>query len=317
MWAHDGSKEYADWPVDDLVRSASEHVLVALGLTLYFREPLHTFRDAAGELLDAYLEHAEPHLHWYADNVTDRFKRAKPELLRVPKLLLADPAREEKFTAWIYLGGDDHDDLTPWYLRVRSYADEDRKDSLSFVSLTFPVDYWAANFGDFAKWVERVSASLPVFHGNAGFAFAQNKYGGIQQRNDRYVLPIAMRFHGVEVEDPTLSDRSCYKHIKGVNWLTLVSEPLLDDLGGIQMTTAALEQAGGITVHRMPWGLLIQAGDRPGVGDVNQDPKPLPLYRKVNKVLRRIRTSTHFGFGDTFEVPETLRWLRRFDDVGT
>ena len=64
----------------------------------------------------------------------------------------------------------------------------------------------------------------------------------------------------------------------------------------------------------MPWGLLIQAGGKPGIGDVNADPKPLPLYRKVNKVLRPIRVTSHIGFGDAFEVPDTLKWLRRFDD---
>jgi hypothetical protein len=297
--------------VEELVRLGAEHVCLTLGLTVYFREPLHTFRDATGQLLEAYLEHAEPHLHWYADSVTARFKPPTPEMLRLPEQILAEPGRDKKGCSWIYLGGKRHQDLSPWYLYAVSNVEY--RNTLSYVTLSFPVDHWASDFPGFASWVERVTAPLPVFHGYAGFAFGQGEDGGPPQHTRRYIFPLAMRFHGVEVDLPHLSDRSCYRHIKGVNWLTLVGESLLDPLGGIEMATAALGREEGITVHRMPWGLCIQAGDKPSIGDTDQG-NVLPLYRKVNRVLRPIRTRTHFPLGDAFGTAGTLAWLRRFDD---
>jgi len=301
--------------IEELVRIGGQYVCVSLGLTVYFREPMQSFPHTVRTLLDAYLQRAEPHLTWYADTVTERFKKATPDLLRLPSQLLADPKSATKFVSWVYRGGREHADLTPWFVNAESAAHKTAT-RLSFISLSFPVEHWANDFPGFVAWVQRVLEPLPVFHGYAGFAYGQGENGGPPQYTMGIIHSLAMRFHGVEVDDPSLSDRSCYRRFKGVNWLTMVSEPLLDPLGGINMVTGDLERAGGITVHRMPWGLLIQAGDKPGIGDVNADPKPLPLYRKVNKVLRPIRVTSHFPFdGMRFEVPDTLKWLRRFDDV--
>jgi hypothetical protein len=305
--------------LDDVMRLGAEHVVVALSLTVYIKEPLTPHAQAIGRLVEAYLEHAEPHLTWCADWVTDRFKKADSELLRVPIKLLAEHKNHKVNPTWIYLGGAHHRDLSPWYFWARSQL-KYRANTLSFLRLTFPVDYWAGRFDELVAWVKRWTGSLPVFHGNAGFSFNQSAHRDKEQMDSRYVFPLAMRFHGVEVDDPSRTAESCYHDIKGVNWLTLVSEPLLDPLGGINMTQAALERERGVTAHRLPWGLLIQAGQEPGIGDVNAEDFPLPLYRHVNKVLRPIRTRTHFQLGDemdgSFGELGTLRWLRRFDGGG-
>ncbi|MDI1483583.1 type VI immunity family protein [Polyangium sp. y55x31] len=305
----------------DLHALAAEHIRISLALTMYFKEPLASFPDAIGQVLEAYLEHAEPHLRWYADWEDTKFRPAEPERLRLPAQLLEQPKFRKKNLGWLYLGGESFNDLTDWHLHGKHQVEYPSK--LSFLRLAFPVDHWYPNYQAFAAWVRRVAALVPVFHGYAGFMFEPHQDpGGARHVQSEHIYPLAMRFHGIEVEAPSLTDRSCYSSIKGVNWITLVSEPLLDPLGGIHMTTAALERAGGLTVDRMPWGLYIQAGDEPGIGDVNQDPKPLPLYRKVNRILRPIRTSTHFQLGDdeyhkSFGMSGTLRWLRRFDDTSS
>jgi hypothetical protein len=304
--------------LDDVMRLGAEHVVVSLSLTVYIKEPLTPHAEAVGRLVEAYLEHAEPHLTWCADSIADRYRPATPELLRLPVQMLAEHKSKKVNPTWLYLGGAHHRDISPWYFWARSQILY--KNTLSFVRLTFPVEHWAGRYDAFVAWAKRLLAPLPVFHGYAGFAFNHSAHHGKRQRDGRYVFPLAMRFHGIEAERIDVSAESCYHDIKGVNWLTLVSEPLLDPLGGINMTQAALEREKGVTVHRLPWGLLIQAGQEPGIGDVNAEDFPLPLYRHVNKVLRPIRVRTHFQLGDemfgSFGELGTLRWLRRFDGGG-
>ena len=66
--------------IEELVRIGGQYVCVSLGLTVYFREPMQSFPHTVRTLLDAYLQRAEPHLTWYADTVTERFKKATPDL---------------------------------------------------------------------------------------------------------------------------------------------------------------------------------------------------------------------------------------------
>lgn len=312
-------EEAANLSLEDVARLGSQHVCVSLALTMYFKQPLATFPDAVAQVIEAYLAHAEPHLRWYADWEDTKFRQATPERLRLPVQLLHHPKYQaQKDFGWIYVGSEHFDDLAPWQLHGVSQGASCAR-WLSWLQLTFPPDYWSSNYPAFAQWIGKVVELVPVFHGHAGFAFSQHQDPGAEQAASEYIYPLAMRFHGIEVDATDLTARSCYKSIKGVNWFTLVNAALLDELGGPNMTAAALEREGGITVHRMPWGLCIQAGDEPGIGDVNENPKPLPLYRKVNKVLRWIRTSTHFPLGDdeyhkSFGDIGTLKWLRRFDD---
>jgi hypothetical protein len=70
--------------------------------------------------------------------------------------------------------------------------------------------------------------------------------------------------------------------IKGVNWLTVISDSLLDKLGNRQAFTAALPAA--VTVHSYTGGLVLQAGELPQIGDTNRRNDPT-AYHDVARAL--------------------------------
>ena len=140
------------------------------------------------------------------------------------------------------------------------------------------------------------------------------------------VFDWARRFPGLEVDYPV---RHIYNlpegregkrdGIKGVNWLTVVGDRYLPELGGadkVAAEVAALDSR--FVVHRYVGGLLIQAGPRPQLGDARRDVWP-ELYVKLAKYLRPIRVTSHKGFqmggpSVLFDKERSEAWLRRFDE---
>jgi hypothetical protein len=90
----------------------------------------------------------------------------------------------------------------------------------------------------------------------------------------------------------------------------MLDASLVKRLGGEKTLRTHLSEA--ITVHRMPWGLMIQAGPEPSLGAVNMG-ETLPLYREVNKALRSLRVAVHWNLGVQFDEARTRRWIGRFD----
>jgi len=125
---------------------------------------------------------------------------------------------------------------------------------------------------------------------------------------------MAMRFPGLDVLCPTSDALSCTDGIKGVNWLTVVSDPLLARLDGVDAVEA---QAGGdFTFHRYQGGAVIQAGERPQMGDRERNRWP-ELYIRLNALLKPIRAAKTYPFHHygprRFDAERSNEWLRRFD----
>lgn len=99
------------------------------------------------------------------------------------------------------------------------------------------------------------------------------------------------------------------------NWLSVLSTDFVNRLGG----AAKLSQALGkrCPMHEYPGGVILQAGDRPQLGDVNRG-IVLDEYRRVASAVKRLRFED-YAIG-LFPVPqpldardETMKWIQRFD----
>ncbi len=111
-----------------------------------------------------------------------------------------------------------------------------------------------------------------------------------------------------------------------VNWLTWVSDKLLQRIGGREAARKNLREQPGseqVKVAELDWGLLFQAGMLPGLGD-NGDPGTLPAYQAVARTLKPLRSPNARGFtaspaaldsDDEDEIwdRETRAWIARFD----
>ncbi|EHR8837432.1 DUF3396 domain-containing protein [Shigella flexneri] len=204
---------------------------------------------------------------------------------------------------------------SPWQIRCMGLTLPEKQ--LSNITGAMPVcndeggDNFSTLFAMTLAWCER---HQPV-HGSAGFCYALCT--GIEPQA-RYTWASMQRYPGIDFHDPvtfSLIVEEHFNQIKGVNWLTILSDALIAKLGGMDTLTYALEPE--CHVHSYHGGCIIIAGPVPQIGDAYTGFIP-ERYKKVASVIHPIRFDKyHMNF---LELPEsfdsveaTIKWMRRFD----
>jgi len=152
--------------------------------------------------------------------------------------------------------------------------------------------------------------------GTAGIAPIAER--GLIRNRFREYTPLLKRFPGLDMEyDPPIKT-PLGGGLRTVNWLTIVGDSYIKALGGRDALQGMVSDQ--IKLHDYDGGVLIQAGELPELGDVNNGLWP-EHYRDVNAILRPFRSE---DIQNTpmclIKVPEpmdayeeTLAWIRRFD----
>lgn len=294
----------------ELLKWASTKLTVSLAMSLYFKPPPSKCAEGILAVYRRYLELCEPQLTWFADETGKKYREATPEVLRIPFRRVPEALDHDRLYSWGAFAGKHHRHASPYQFEAMLDPDGENDGSLDYLRAAFPVAIFQSDLGQFVALVKELSSIVPVYHGTAGLSFSEAMVEGQKQMNEPYLISAAAHFAGVEVEDPTGTCLSCKSAIKGVNWLTLIDKSFVKRLGGEKALCSRMSEA--ITCHRMPWGLMVQAGPEPGLGAVNAG-EQLPLYREVNKALRPIRVAVHQNLGVDFEEIRTRRWIGRFD----
>ncbi|MDC0750058.1 DUF3396 domain-containing protein [Polyangium sp. rjm3] len=177
---------------------------------------------------------------------------------------------------------------------------------------------WFAQHPDttFADFVLPMCKRLRPLSGYAGLGFLLPLTVEGKILGEPLVTPLASRFPGLEVDDPGGGTFSLHDGIKGVNWLTILSDRWVEAAGGRDYLRIRLDEP---TFPFYPYdgGLMIQAGPKPQIGDTTRDLWP-EHYVTLHKVLKKIQIKKYGRFhlggpGPRMDQPATLAWLVRFD----
>ena len=128
------------------------------------------------------------------------------------------------------------------------------------------------------------------------------------------MYPFAARFPGLEIDDPVALLFYLENGIKGVNWLTIVDDSLLERIGGRDEVRGSFNDS--ITVHEYGGGLIVQAGPVPQLGDLEKGFVP-QRYREAYRVLKPLQAEHPDELIETPKGVDPLefkdRWMKRFD----
>jgi len=207
------------------------------------------------------------------------------------------------------------DDIDPYQANV--YATRVRDHDLSYIGACMPVcdDRGQLHSEALLAGVLRWSAMCQPKHGTGGFTFI---FASGMAQNTKYALQMMKRFPGFDFIDGvrfTSEAGAVHNRIKSVNWLTVLGDELVSELGGIGPMRRALEPL--CKVHEYPGGVVIQAGEAPQLGDIAKNNIP-EAYRMVARYTRSVRFEDYDEFlfrvsDDLDDKEETLSWIRRFD----
>ncbi|MEQ5834796.1 type VI immunity family protein [Marinobacter sp. NFXS9] len=295
---------------------------LCLQVEIYFRNAwLPDTRRAVLEAFNEYREYFGADFQWTTNPNTGRWKSLKKTPYPYPDEWLPDVPEDEEWE-FVFHGGErktDASDIDFVALgggRAKTIEDHPlcERRSLSYLYCHFPIDFFADRDeklpGVFRRWCSRLNAEQAY----AGFGLAISH--GYEYRVDPLVYQLGERFPGLNLSDRIGHSTDLVKSIKTPNWLTALCQPYVDQLGG----EAALRQAlpdGWVSAY--DGGLIVQAGDKPLLGDAEQGLDVAP-YRKAARVLRPIRVTDHDGIANgrmdneqVYNAPEYQAWLARFD----
>lgn len=160
---------------------------------------------------------------------------------------------------------------------------------------------------------QMIASEMAFTHGYAGFTLAYNRLSLKASLPERTFYPIGMKHPGVDLPSANNTSFVAEKCIKRVNWLTLVGSDLAAQTEGL----SALAEAAHVVVHTHEYGVVVQAGETPQIGNVNRRERCEP-YRVVAKALQDIRCQNHPAFivddsGVFASSERTDTWLASLD----
>lgn len=282
---------------------------VGLLATFYFLDGnTPEVRETVAKALDRYSGAAGDKLVWGADPFTGTPKRIAGTDIANPRSWMNRIGPKEDMEIVLH-GAKDKRDASPYTVEALVHAR--LPTDLSYFSFALPFEWLSSQpVRSFVQLVLDMCEILAPRHGYAGLGVVPHVDLSRDSAEFAPILALASRFSGLEVDLPwshvlylEQEDR-----IKGVNWITILGDSMVERLGGLDALRAAL--GPGIDVHPFKQGIAIQAGPRPLFGDVNRQ-EPMPLHRRVAQVLKPIRIESVRALSTPFGSIATARRVAR------
>jgi len=303
---------------------SSDVVAMRLGLmcTLYVHNPHDPgVRRALAQCGDQYQALFGEHLTLYVPPTGEgNFRRYPASGVSLTKYVEENPTADLPFAPH-FTGGTRYEDASSYSLNIWAPDSEffPEDDDPGFFTATIPFAFlqYQPGKGAFQQLVHGWCKILKPHSGYAGIGAIQSVVSTEKLHTIMQVYPFAKRFPGIEIDNASIVSMHMDSHIKGVNWLTALSDESLEPIGGREQLLAQLDD--NFRIFEYDGGVLIQAGPMPQLGDVNRGHAPR-YYRQLSEIVKPIRME--FPEGHSFIRPgggrsgaeATNEWLARFDD---
>jgi hypothetical protein len=305
------------------VLSTGDEIVEIVGLRaeikLWCDRPFNEFGSEFLRAYDALVAPIKQHLAWYQNYTMNRFAPVSAKTFSAPQTWLRSGRPDQ--ARMLHLKGPDAMKAAGQYVVHFKYHPDEAlyaDTNTPFVRQATPHELLDQNPEQYVERTQQLADLLPYLCGHAGYSLETSPYYEMQAHQEAYAL--AMRHPGTTIATHhatwPLRDE---KGVEAVNWLTLVGEAPLKKLGGAAKLRQAFREWPAIRVLPTKHGVIIQAGERPSLGDVNRGDR-VPQYAVVYKALKPVIEPVAKRFRPLplgLELDEnaerTARWLARFD----
>lgn len=248
-----------------------------------------------------------PHVTWYDRDSLPGPLPAQSKDLDAFESWFSPKARQRDEYELVLGSGATVGEIGPWglHFEVERYA---LPGTLGFLKFSLPADQALKDPNAFRDLTVKVFNLIPWVHGHAGLGILFNP-GDIDPLRNAAVKTSCMRYLGLDCSDVLTETESLRSWVKGADWLTFLSQSM-----GQRLNSEALSHlAAGVSLERHKGGgLVIQAGEKPRLGDTSHNEEMSP-YQAVNQLLMPIRVPRLYPLPGFSNETEATAWLNRFD----
>ncbi len=281
-------------------------------LVFFCKTPFKDLAAAFNRVFEYWLETTPEEGRKWASvgSSADEFKPLTPQRLAAARKEM-DPAksRNRDMTA-LDIGGPQEDN--PDY-RFACVGNRDMQDEeTNCLEIRLPrAPATEAEIAAALTLARQVGAMLPYSSGYAAPALVWGVEGQQMAFSDE-IAKLALRHPGYDVPYTMATAFDIGEKLRGAYWLNFIGPAALKKLGGEKGLRGKLDASIGI--EKVGDGLLLQAGPKPEVGDVNRKAN-LPLLRSLAKVLAPVTLLDDGALDNNFlEEEDAVRWKRRHLD---
>lgn len=294
-------------------RKGRTMLTVGLLASFYFEEPwTGPKREAVAELAEQYISRFGMHLQHTEDMRDAKIYSIESKHVPSPKDWLPNHADGE---AWYFGLHSGKSVAEAGEYTVQGYGGGAIKKSVGVFHLSTPLNAFADQKAGFREYVVQISERLKPLSGYGGIGVIQSLDIAAAEPFSSFERMMGERFPGLEIESRLAHVIHLNQGIKGVNWLTVLGDRWIQEMGGLDFLRLWVTEA--CTLYPYPGGVVIQAGSRPEIGDVQANRWPMH-YVRLAKALKKIRVKDHypfhFGGENRFDHEATMKWINRFDD---
>jgi Protein of unknown function (DUF3396) len=301
------------------IRDKDDRPALRIGLlmTLFIPEAwTRPVREAIAEAAEEYVSQFRSYLRW-SRSPEDGLAYGMDEVPAPRDWLPQYPDGEGWFFG--FHSGEQKNAAAEFQVYAFGSEKNDAYDDPGCFQVYLPLNWFATHPGTFPEFVLSFAKRLRPASGYAGIGVLEPLSPYDREPFQSTVRQIADRFPGLEIEHLPGHLNHVGEGIKGVNWLTLLGDRWVQQIGGNNYLYMRLGDNFKLTPY--DGGLMIQAGPKPQIGDVAANRWPRH-YVTLAKVLKPIQIKEHyaFHFGDpNAEGPPRMdsdaseAWLFRFD----
>ena len=294
----------------------------AIRAVLYFKEGFSDeMREAIAQCFDDYQTYAQDHLTWLWQDEPPKGERENIAFSDAKSIResLKNYSPMKAFY-FLYISGKEKFATGAWEFAVGGVSKWRSEMGIYQSSLTFsmPIEWVEENTKLFIELFIKCAQRLKAKHGYAGYACIISQIR--DDKNEPTEAYFSRKWWGMDVGSPTKESNNLISGIKTISWLTAINYEWFNPIKEQESLNSELPMNWFIG-YDYGTGIVIQAGNLPVNGFVDEDPLPAP-YILLNRILKPLRVekigSLHRGNHNNEENPlitgyRAEAWMKRFD----
>ncbi|MFE8604362.1 type VI immunity family protein [Archangium violaceum] len=290
-------------------------VSLSMGLTLFLPIPFRDVASAVGELFEQYLQFV-PKSVFRWQNLGGTSSSYKPIASRtfstIDGWLSLRRSYGSSCAIWLQdgptdMGTGDH------LFRLFGQDHANRPNDSGFLQIFFP---WnlpeTMGLEPLVNRIHQMLQHLPFHSGYLGYTLGTSTLDTVRPYSSIIATKsyaAAQRYPGLEITKPHLENHQMKAVLRPPSWITFLSHPFLEKLGGENELRNSLK--GDFVFRPLEHGLSIQAGSEPRLGDRNRQEDVSQEQRILARRLRPLQSDKPAGLFKEQAYEDTLSWMCR------